>query len=71
MRLEMRLNCVLCNESHDINDQTPIAKRLRNRPIHTYMCPDCYDRITERTIMRMETGKYRIYHKEVQKNEKW
>ncbi len=67
----MKLNCVLCNESHDIDDQTPIAKRLKNRPIHTYMCTKCHDRITEQTIKRWETGKFRVYHKDVQKNENW
>lgn len=67
----MKATCVLCQETHEINDQTLIAKQLKNRPIHTFMCKSCHERITERTIKRWETGKYRVYHKEVQKNDQW
>ena len=38
-----------------------MAKRLRNRPIHTYMCKDCNERIKERTNARIKTGNFRLY----------
>ncbi|MFC3884252.1 YlaI family protein [Bacillus songklensis] len=57
----MRVKCVLCDKIESIEDETLLAKRLRNRPIHTYMCADCRDRIEKRTKERMETGKFRLY----------
>jgi uncharacterized protein YlaI len=67
----MKVTCVLCQTKDDVDDQTLIAKRLKNRPIHTYMCATCHDRITEKTIQRLESGKFRFYHKEVQNKEQW
>ena len=32
----MRVQCVLCDTIHELEDDSPLAKRLRNRPIHTY-----------------------------------
>ncbi|MFY4773726.1 YlaI family protein [Metabacillus sp. RGM 3146] len=57
----MRVKCVLCDQIENINDETLIAKRLRNRPIHTYMCPKCHDRIDARTKVRLSTGNFRLY----------
>ncbi|OVE63506.1 hypothetical protein B0E34_00050, partial [Chryseobacterium mucoviscidosis] len=37
----MRVKCSLCDKIEKIDDDTLIAKRLRNRPIHTYMCHEC------------------------------
>ncbi|MCM3759302.1 YlaI family protein [Alkalihalobacillus oceani] len=45
----MRVKCVLCDKIDTIDDHLPLAKRLRNRPIHTYMCEECHERITRRT----------------------
>lgn len=45
----MRVKCVLCDKIDTIDDHLPLAKRLRNRPIHTYMCKECHERITRRT----------------------
>ena len=67
----MKITCVLCQKKDDIDDQALIAKLLKNRPIHTYMCDSCHDRITEKTLQRLETGQFRIYHKEVQNKEQW
>ncbi len=58
----MRVKCVLCDKIDILNDENSLAKRLRNRPIHTYMCPTCYDRIEKNTKERHETGKFRLYH---------
>ena len=57
----MRVKCVLCDKIESIEDETLIAKRLRNRPIHTYMCLDCYSRIEKRTKERAASGKFRLY----------
>ncbi|APH05395.1 YlaI family protein [Bacillus weihaiensis] len=57
----MRVKCVICDKVESIDDELLIAKRLRNRPIHTYMCQDCYNRIEEKTNARIATGKFRLY----------
>jgi uncharacterized protein YlaI len=57
----MRVKCVICDRIDQISDDLPLAKKLRNRPIHTYMCPECYDRIEERTNARLATGKFIFY----------
>ena len=57
----MRVKCVICDLVESIEDETLVAKRLRNRPIHTYMCSACHERITEKTNTRIATGKFRMY----------
>ncbi|MFC4735475.1 YlaI family protein [Bacillus daqingensis] len=57
----MRVKCVLCDKIETISSTLPLAKKLRNRPIHTYMCRDCHDRISERTAERHQTGKFRSH----------
>lgn len=37
------------------------TKKLRNRPIHTYMCMECSERIAERTMERHASGNFRLY----------
>lgn len=54
----MRVKCVICDTIHDLQDDLPLAKKLRNRPIHTFMCPSCSTRVTENTSKRIETGKF-------------
>jgi uncharacterized protein YlaI len=56
----MRVKCVLCDKIDKLDDHLPLAKRLRNRPIHTYMCDKCYERIRERTEARKETGLFQL-----------
>jgi uncharacterized protein YlaI len=57
----MRVKCVICDKIESIEDESLEAKRLRNRPIHTYMCQDCSNRISERTKARLESGNFRLY----------
>ncbi|MGM7720223.1 YlaI family protein [uncultured Metabacillus sp.] len=57
----MRVKCVICDKVEMIDDETLMAKRLRNRPIHTYMCKPCNERIGEKTNARIATGKFRLY----------
>ncbi len=54
----MRVKCVLCDEIGRLPDEAPLAKKLRNRPIHTYMCVNCEERITQKTIARVATGDF-------------
>ncbi|MDX8364917.1 YlaI family protein [Cytobacillus sp. IB215665] len=57
----MKVKCVLCDQINTIDDDSMQAKRLRNRPIHTYMCDACYVRIEEKTNMRLATGNFHLY----------
>lgn len=65
----MRVKCVLCDKIETIQDDLPIAKRLRNRPIHTYMCNECEERITEKTLDRVATGNFHLYRPNSEKDE--
>ncbi|MGG0655966.1 YlaI family protein [Rummeliibacillus pycnus] len=67
----MRVKCVICDTVNELPDFSPIAKKLRNRPIHTFMCPTCHDRITEKTNARLATGKFRFIRKAVQADEEF
>jgi len=49
----MKVQCILCDKIETIDEDTLIAKRLKNRPIHTYMCDDCHERITKKTLARL------------------
>ncbi|PLR79214.1 DUF2197 domain-containing protein [Bacillus sp. V3-13] len=65
----MRVKCVICDIIESIDDDSPIAKRLRNRPIHTYMCRPCEERISEKTLARKATGNFRLYRPNTEKDE--
>ena len=54
----MHVKCVICDEIGKLPDEAPLAKKLRNRPIHTYMCPSCTDRIGKKTLARIATGNF-------------
>ncbi|GIN37674.1 MULTISPECIES: YlaI family protein [Heyndrickxia] len=53
----MKVKCILCEKLETIDDDSIVAKRLRNRPIHTYMCDECHDRITRKTNERLRLKK--------------
>ncbi|KAA0966644.1 DUF2197 domain-containing protein [Sporosarcina sp. ANT_H38] len=57
----MRVKCVICDNVGQLPDDLPLAKTLRNRPIHTYMCQECNNRISEKTIARIATGNFTFY----------
>lgn len=65
----MRVKCVICDKIETIEDESLVAKRLRNRPIHTYLCNECQTRITEKTNARIETGNFRLYRARPEKDE--
>ncbi len=57
----MRVKCVICDSINNLNDDLPLAKKLRNRPIHTYMCEQCHERIAINTEARLATGNFRLF----------
>ena len=57
----MRVKCVICDTIQMLDDDLPLAKKLRNRPIHTYMCDTCQLRIAENTEKRLATGKFKFF----------
>ena len=65
----MRVKCVICDKIESIENESLIAKRLRNRPIHTYMCNECSERITEKTNARIETGNFKLFRAKSEKDE--
>ncbi|MGV2942159.1 YlaI family protein [Mesobacillus sp. LC4] len=65
----MRVKCVLCDKIENINSDTLQAKRLRNRPIHTYMCEPCNERIANKTNNRIATGNFKLYRSRVKKED--
>ncbi|UII57266.1 YlaI family protein [Cytobacillus spongiae] len=65
----MRVKCFLCDKIESIDNETLQAKRLRNRPIHTYMCKPCEERITTKTNARKATGNFKLYRSQLQEEE--
>lgn len=59
--LMMRVKCILCESIEKIDDESVLAKRLRNRPIHTFMCENCSERIANKTNERIATGNFKLY----------
>lgn len=57
----MRVKCVICDRIDRLEDDLPLAKKLRNRPMTTYMCPDCSERIKDNTEKRIATGNFRFF----------
>ncbi|WP_163101361.1 YlaI family protein [Peribacillus alkalitolerans] len=66
----MRVKCVICDKIENIDSNGLQAKRLRNRPIHTYMCNPCHERIEENTNKRLQTGNFR-FNRPISKEEDW
>ena len=67
----VKVQCVLCDKLENIDDMSPLAKKLRNRPIHTYMCKECYDRISERTLARINSGNFKLYRPHQSEDDWW
>ncbi|MFB4210995.1 YlaI family protein [Shouchella sp. 1P09AA] len=65
----MKVQCVICDKIEDIDDYSVIAKKLRNRPIHTYMCEHCQERITKRTDERKATGNFSVPHRQKEESD--
>lgn len=67
----MEAKCSLCGRIDELDDESPLAKKLRNRPIHTYMCDECHKRVTERTKERFSNAKYKVYHRMSKNEDEW
>lgn len=65
----MRVKCVICDKIETIPDESQIAKRLRNRPIHTYMCNECDERIAKKTLDHIATGNFKLYRPNTEKDD--
>ncbi|WP_217585718.1 YlaI family protein [Lentibacillus saliphilus] len=65
----MKVKCVICEKVESLKDDSPQAKKLRNRRIHMYLCQACDDRIAKKTIKRQETGRFRFYDGKEQQDE--
>jgi uncharacterized protein YlaI len=65
----MRVQCVICDVIETIDNELPLAKKIRNRPIHTYMCQTCHDSITKRTEERKATGNFKLYESKKDEDE--
>jgi len=57
----MDVKCPICDEIDHIDDNSPLAKRLRNRRKYLYLCLKCAERIGEKTKARHATGKFKFY----------
>ncbi len=66
----MKVKCVICDQIESIPDDSPEAKKLRNRPIHTFMCQTCHTRIENRTNERIATGNFHLY-RTITKDDEW
>ena len=40
-----KVTCIICDTEVYIDERTLEAKRLRNDPIHTFMCDECKSRL--------------------------
>lgn len=67
----MRVKCVLCDGTEKIDPYALVAKRIRNRPLTTYMCTACNERITENTIQRKSRNGFRYDTFQVQESNDW
>jgi uncharacterized protein YlaI len=65
----MKVQCVICDQQSMIEDDCPLAKKLRNRPINTFMCKTCHDRIEENTKFRIASGRFNLYKYNTSSNE--
>lgn len=65
----MRVKCVICDKIEVIPDDSPTAKKLRNRPIHTFMCQSCHNRIQVKTNERLDTGNFQFRKPDLKDND--
>lgn len=65
----MKVQCVICDQESFIEEDSPLAKRLRNRPLQTFMCVTCSNRIKEKTEKRLATGKFILYPHRIKKDD--
>ncbi|GAB3068196.1 YlaI family protein [Virgibacillus ainsalahensis] len=65
----MQVKCAICDNVQTLEDDSPEAKRLRNRRIHMFLCQSCYERIEYKTNQRHATGNFKLYEKKKKKKD--
>ncbi|MEK3887108.1 YlaI family protein [Bacillus sp. FSL K6-3431] len=65
----MKVQCVICDQQSTIDTDSPLAKKLRNHPIHTFMCVTCHKRIKENTEVRLAKSSFQLYTYKTEMNE--
>lgn len=63
----MKAQCILCETVDELDDKKFKTKQLRNKPIRMYLCPECETRIAQKTVERINSGKFE-FHKPKTKN---
>lgn len=58
--IRMKATCILCGTVNELDDRDFKTKRLRNKPIRLYLCPECDHRIAIKTMERINSGKFRF-----------
>ncbi|WP_084213542.1 YlaI family protein [Thermicanus aegyptius] len=53
----MKAICFLCEKTVRLDDNSLLAKKLRNNPLKTYLCNECRERITLHTLERLAKRK--------------
>lgn len=65
----MEVQCILCDSLDHIDEASLYAKKLKNNYLKLHLCKKCNERIKQRTLARIETGKFRLF--ELKKDEKY
>lgn len=65
----MQVKCTICDQIDSLQDNSLLAKRLRNRRIYMYLCKDCYTRIELKTKERHATGNFHLYEEHKKEDE--
>jgi uncharacterized protein YlaI len=62
----MKVQCFLCDKEELLDPDTFTAKRIRNRPLTTFLCEECHTRVTANTEKRRIEGRLRpnLFYKE-------
>lgn len=49
----MKIKCMICDRVNEVEDQSLLAKKMRNKPLTSYICTECHDRVAENTKAHM------------------
>jgi len=60
----MDVQCILCDSVEHIDENSLYAKQLKSNYLKLHLCKQCNKRIKDKTISRIQTGKFRLYRKE-------
>ncbi|WP_188205664.1 YlaI family protein [Alkalibacillus aidingensis] len=60
----MRVKCVLCDQTDQVESFSLLAKQLRKRRKLSYLCDACHDRIANKTNERKKSSEFKLYEPE-------